>query len=130
MENEKQTGEANRGPPQRERGARPVWDILFPSRQKLHACTRLAFAAALNLLLGAWVLPQVGHVADPDYSSGNAFWACVEVGLPCAALLALLPVVLFGRDIPRLLALGLSFLPAYVAVAGFGTAFSLWLGGG
>jgi hypothetical protein len=104
--------------------------LLFPYRENLYAHGRLALAAALNFALAIWVLPQIGHVTDPDYSRANVLWACVEVGLPCAALLALIPVVLFGRDIPRLVALGLTFLPGYVAVVGFGTAFSLWLGNG
>jgi hypothetical protein len=49
--------------------------------------------------------------------------------VPCAALLSMLPVLLFGRDVPRLISIGLSLLPCYVAIAGFCDAFSLWASG-
>jgi len=111
------------------REAKCVRNLLLPSRSNLHTVARLAFAALANVVLAVWVLPQVGHVTDPTHSPANAFWTCLEVLLPCAVLLVLLPVFVFGRDVPRLLAIGLSFLPGYIAVAGVGAALSLWSSG-
>lgn len=71
----------------------------------------------------------MGKMFDPSYAFANAIRVFVEVTAPCMILLTLLPVILFGRDVPRLLAIGLSVLPAYVAVAGFGDAWSLWVNG-
>jgi hypothetical protein len=94
----------------------------------LHPYLRLAFGTAANIFLAARVVPQIAHVRD-DYSAVNALRASLEVVVPCAALLAMLPVVFLGRDVPRLLAIGLSFLPGYVAIFGFGDALSIWLSG-
>jgi len=105
--------------------ARTISSLLLPHRDSLHPYVRLAIAAAANILLAVWVLPQIGHIRDPEYSVLNAVWTAVEIVLPCATLLALAPVFVLGRDIPRLLAIGLSFFPAYVAVVGIGSALSL-----
>lgn len=99
--------------------------FLLPHRETLHPYVRLAIAAAANILLAVWVLPQVGHIRDPEYSLLNAVWTAVEIVIPCATLLVLAPVFFLGRDIHRLIAIGLSFLPAYVAVVGIGSALSL-----
>jgi len=78
-----------------------------------------------NIIL-ALTVPHLGWMREPVYSVVNVFWACLEVAVPSLVLMVLLPVFLFGRDTPRLLALGLSFLPAYVAVTGLAQAASLW----
>jgi hypothetical protein len=38
-------------------------------------------------------------------------------------------VFLFGRDVPRLLAIGLSFFPGYIAILTLRDAFSSWSSG-
>lgn len=103
--------------------------LLVPSREHLYPWGRITLAVVLNVALAMWVVPNLGHATDPAYSRTGAFSACVEVLLPCTALLVALPVFLLGRDIPRLLAIGLCILPGYVALAGFSDALSLWLSG-
>lgn len=102
---------------------------LLPHRDTLHPYVRLGLGVAANVLLAVWVLPHLGHIQDPTYSPLNALQACLEIVVPCATLLVLAPVFLLGRDIPRLLAIGLSFFPAYVAVVGLGAALYLWSSG-
>lgn len=99
--------------------------LVLPHRESLHPYVRLAIAAAANIFLAAWVLPQIGHIRDPEYSLLNAVWTAVEIVIPCATLLVLAPVFLLGRDIHRLIAIGLSFFPAYVGFVGIGSALSL-----
>ncbi len=111
------------------RGNKGVRTLLFPSRERLHPWARLGLAALLNVALATWVVPKLGHAADPTYSPFNALSACLEVLLPCTALIIVVPVFLSGRDVPRLLAIGLAFLPGYVAIAGLCDAFSLWSSG-
>jgi hypothetical protein len=114
--------------PARSRSSR-VHFLLLPRRSSLHPHIRLVIAAAANVFLAVWVLPQFGHIQDPAYSPINAIQISVQVIIPCATLLILAPVFLLARDIPRLLAIGLSFFPAYVAVVGFGAVIDLWAGG-
>ena len=71
------------------------------------------------------MLPQIGHIRDPEYSRLNALWTIAEISIPCATLLVVVPVFVLGRDIQRLIAIGLSFFPAYIAIAGIGSALSL-----
>ena len=106
----------------------PLRRHVFPSRDNLHPYIRLAFGGVANLALILWVIPHIGNVRDPEYSPVNALRPAIEILIPCAALLAMAPVFFLGRDVPRLLAIGLSFLPAYVAVAGFGAVLSLIFG--
>jgi hypothetical protein len=103
--------------------------LVFPGRDNLHPYVRLAFAALANIFLAVWVLPKAGHATDPEYAISNWIWPALMVVAPCAALLSTVPVLLFGRDVPRLISIGLSFLPCYVAIAGFCDVFSLWLSG-
>jgi hypothetical protein len=103
--------------------------LLFPSRERLHGSIRLALGVIANVALGVWVFPQVGHTSDPQYSPANVCMVCLGFLAPTITVLALLPVFFLGRNIPKALALGLSFFPSYVAVAGFGDAISLLLGG-
>jgi hypothetical protein len=124
MKQEPQTPPAGVPPPlggPKRRTANP----FLPPRESLHPYVRLTIAAAANILLAVWVLPQVGHIRDPDYSLQNALWTIAEIAIPCATLLVLAPVFILGRDIQRLIAIGLSFFPAYIAVAGIGSAFSI-----
>jgi hypothetical protein len=104
--------------------AQALGALLLPHRESLHPHVRLAIAAAANILLAVWVLPQIGHIRDPEYSLLNAVWTAVEIVVPCATLLVLAPVFFLGRDIHRLIAIGLSFFPAYIAVVGIGSALS------
>jgi hypothetical protein len=110
-------------------GIKWLRDLVCPSREGLHSGVRLALGVLANVVLAMWVLPQLGHVTDPEYAPINAIRVCLEVLGPCTALVIMVPVFVFGRDIPRLLAIGLSFLPAYIAFAGFCDATSLWLSG-
>jgi len=103
--------------------------LLVPSAKNPHCAARIVTGAAANVALAIWVLPGLGKMFDPIHTFTNALQALLEVTVPCAALLVLLPVILFGRDVPRLLAIGLSFLPAYVGIAGLEGAWSLWLAG-
>ena len=98
---------------------------LFPNRDNLHPNMRIAFGGIANLLLVVWVLPHIGNVHDPEYSLINAIRPAIEIVIPSAALLVMAPVFFLGRDIPRLLVIGLSFLPAYVAIAGLGSVLGL-----
>ena len=109
--------------------ARRTARLLLPHKDRLHPYVRLGLGVATNLCLAVWVRPQFGHIQDPAYSLINAFQAGLEVAVPCATLLVLAPVFLLGRDIPRLLAIGLSFFPAYAAVIGFGAALSILTSG-
>jgi len=99
--------------------------LLLPHRENLRPYTRLAIAAVANILLAVWVLPQIGHIRDPEYSLLNALWTIAEIAIPSATLLVLAPVFVLGCDVKRLIAIGLSFFPAYVAVVGIGSALSL-----
>lgn len=99
--------------------------MLWPSRDRLHPTARLVFAGLVNVALAIWVVPKLGHATDPTHAPVNAVWISLEILVPLAALLVLLPVFLFGKDVPRLLAIGLSFLPAFVAVMGIAAAISL-----
>jgi hypothetical protein len=123
QERRPETGGAPQDPKSGKTGVRR---FLLPSRSSLHPWPRLAVAAALNIALAIWMVPQIGHATDPQYSINNAVWAALMLAAPCAALLSTVPVLLFGRDVPRLISIGLSFLPCYVAIAGFCDAFSLW----
>lgn len=100
-------------------------NIFRPHRENLRPYSRLAIAAAANILLAVWVLPQIGHIRNPEYSLPNALWTIVEIVIPCATLLVLAPVFILGRDIQRLIAIGLAFFPVYIAIAGIGSALSL-----
>lgn len=102
---------------------------LLPHKDRLHPYVRLGLGVAANVFLAVWVLPQLGHIQDSAYSLTNALQISLEVIIPCATLLVLAPVFLLARDIPRLLAIGLSFFPAYVAVVGLGAALQLWSSG-
>jgi drug/metabolite transporter (DMT)-like permease len=117
---------AGQASPPDKRGKRRTHPWLFPTRERLHPHVRLALTVAVNIALATWVVPRMGKVRGTEYSLANGLQTALEVGLPCAALLALLPVFLFGRDILRLLAIGLFFLPCYVVVTGIGYAFWLW----
>lgn len=99
--------------------------MLWPSRERLHVAARLIFAGLANIALAIWAVPKLGHATDPVHSPVNAFWISLEILVPLAALLVLLPVFLFGKDVPRLLAIGLCVLPAFVAVMGIAAAISL-----
>ena len=112
--------EPSGAPQDPEQGSKGVRHFLLPSR---------ALGALLNIVLAVWVVPRIGHVTDPEYSSSNALRAALMVAAPCAVLLTTLPVLLFGRDVPRLISIGLSFLPCYVVVVGVCDAFSLWASG-
>ena len=101
----------------------------FPNRDNLHSSLRLAFGGVANLVLILWVIPHLGNVRDPGYSPINALRPSIEVLIPGVALLTMAPVFFLGRDVPRLLAIGLSFLPGYTAFVGIGATLSLWLGG-
>lgn len=87
---------------------------------------RIVLAALLNLALAICVVPNLGHTADPTHSRSNLIEAFVEVLLACTALLTLAPVFWSGSAAPRLISIGLSFLPCYVVIAGFCDALHLW----
>ena len=116
---------ADRVPPLAGGPKRRTANIFRPHRENLRPYSRLAIAAAANILLAVWVLPQIGHIRDPEYSLPNALWTIAKIVIPCATLLVLAPVFILGRDIQRLIAIGLSFFPAYIAIAGIGSALSL-----
>lgn len=98
---------------------------FLPNRENLHTNLRLAFGGLANVVLIVWVIPHIGNIRKPEYSLVNALRPAIEVVIPSAALLIMAPVFFLGRDIPRLLAIGLAFLPAYVAIAGFGAILGL-----
>jgi hypothetical protein len=123
------TSENSGAPHSSDQESKGVRRFLLPSRAALHPWPRLAFGALLNIVLAMWAVPQIGHVTDPEYSSSNALQAAVMVAAPCASLLTTLPVLLFGRDVPRLISIGLSFLPCYLAIVGLCDTFSLWTRG-
>ncbi|MCO5051658.1 MAG: hypothetical protein M9920_05090 [Verrucomicrobiae bacterium] len=106
---------------------RPRWRHLFPHRGNLHPNLRLIVGGLFNLVLVIWVRPHLGAATDPAYALANALRPLVAVALPSVTLLVLLPVFFLGREVPRLLAIGFSFLPAYVLAVGLMMALSLLL---
>jgi len=46
-------------------------------------------------------------------------WEIATVAVPSATLLVSLPVIIFGRDVHRLLAIGLCVFPTYLLFIGF-----------
>lgn len=114
----------NEAESQRKKGS-----ALLPRRERLHVPVRIGFGIAVNVLLATWLALHLEHVGDPYHGKVGLAWLAVMLVAPVAALTILAPVVISGRDVPRILAIGLAFLPAYVAVLGFGEAFSLWQSG-
>ena len=106
-------GERKQGP-----RAESKFGLLLPRRDKLHAGLRIAVGALGNCLLAIYVLPHVGHMQEMKFVGALAATTVLQAALPLVILLILLPVFLFGRDVPRLLAIGLSVLPCYLAVTG------------
>lgn len=97
--------------------------LFLPRRDKLHAPPRIAVAALGNCLLALYVLPHISMAQEiKSVPSMAATWA-IQAALPLAILLILLPVFLFGRDLPRLIAIGLSVLPCYLAAVGIAAVF-------
>ncbi len=97
---------------------KPRSGILYPTRGHLHPSLRIAVGAAINVLLAA---PMVLHF-QPPFLPG---WILAQLLVPVVALVILLPVILRGRDVPRVLAIGLSFFPAFLVITGFKEALSL-----
>lgn len=91
---------------------------LVPSRESLRPYLRLAFGAAVNVFLAVWLVPRMGKVRDPEYLLANFVVPALALAVPCAGLLVMVPVFLWGRDVTRLLAVGLCFLPCYVLICG------------
>jgi len=125
-----ETGPETSDVPPNRRGGTGLHCWLCPSKERLRPWARLAFAGFLNLVLAMWFMPRLGHVADPAHLPYNALSAFMQVLLPCLALLAVIPVFVSGRDVSRLLAVGLLFLPGYVFIVGCYNVFCFWLGGG
>lgn len=121
--------ETSGAPANPQQGSKGVRRFLLPACGALHPWPRLIIAALINVALAVWIAPQIGHVTDPEHSIANATRASLMIALPCATLVSTVPVLLFGRDVLRLISIGLSFLPCYVAVVGLCDAFSLWAGG-
>jgi hypothetical protein len=111
-----QTGPPNPGTAFRKRKALLA---LVPSPERLHAGTRISLGVCLNVALAVCITGPLGR-------SPGLLGAILDVALPCATLMVLLPVFLWGRDVPRLLAIGLSFLPAFTAVGAIPQVYSFW----
>ncbi len=92
---------------------------MVPSPERLHAGTRISLGVCLNVALAVCLSGPLGH-------SAGLLAAILYVALPCASLILLLPVILWGRDFLRLLAMGLSFLPTFTAVGAIREVYSLW----
>jgi hypothetical protein len=94
-----------------ERGGFLLRAAIFPRSQCLHAPLRIALGAALNLALALRVIPELGKTA-------NAGFELLAVALPAIAIPTLMPVICMGRNVPRLIAIGLCLVPAYVLAVG------------
>jgi hypothetical protein len=83
------------------------------------------FGAAVNAFLVTAISLHLDRTGDPYRGQIGVLWLLGVLGVPVAAIIALIPVIAVGRDVPRLLAIGLSVLPVYVVAVGLGQLFSI-----
>ena len=92
-------------------------DIVFPRTRSLRVTWRIALGVIINLILVFFVVSELGK-------TGSATKELLAVALPVLAITSLVPVIGLGRDVPRLLAIGLCIIPGYVFVVGCGQVLS------
>lgn len=80
---------------------------------------RIAVGLAANLGILLWVVPKL---AGTKWRASDLF----IIAIPLVAIITLIPVIWRGRDVARLMAIGLCVLPVYIFFHGCLAIVELW----
>jgi hypothetical protein len=93
---------------------------LFPRKGNLHITARLVIGLVGNVAMLVYVLPRRERLFDTRdyrYVPLDLSWAFFLAAIPLFIVIAVFPVLWSGRAIHRWLAIALSVLPAFLALA-------------
>lgn len=93
---------------------------LIPRRTSLLVSLRLAVGLVANITVVLWSVPKLA----------GSKWSALDllhIAIPLFAIIILISVICLGRDVARLLAIGLCVLPVYIFLHICMAIIELWL---
>lgn len=88
-------------------------------RPSLLTWVRLVVGLVANISVVLWVVPKF---AGTKWKAADLFL----IAIPLIAVIILIPVIWRGRDVARLVAIGLCVLPAYIFLQGCMAIVEFW----